>query len=101
MAWPYGECSAELEQLSAECGYHASWSVWKGTNSQHSRWRVPLGSHDNLIRFAAKASGVYALTEAKLHRLMERRRVKRRSPSALAEVENGIRANAELGAEAK
>lgn len=74
MAWPYGECSAHLEQLSAESGYAASWSVWKGTNGRHSRWRVPLGARDNLIRFAAKASGIYALTEARLHRYQERAR---------------------------
>jgi peptidoglycan/xylan/chitin deacetylase (PgdA/CDA1 family) len=73
LAWPYGECNAELELLSAECGYRASWSVWKGTNSQHSRWRVPLGRRDNLARFAVKSSGVYALTKAKWHRLAEKR----------------------------
>jgi peptidoglycan/xylan/chitin deacetylase (PgdA/CDA1 family) len=74
MAWPYGECNSRLEQLSGECGYAASWSVWKGTNGPHSRWRVPLGARDNLVRFVAKASGVYALTEAKLHRYAEERR---------------------------
>src|SRR5258707_1161445 len=49
MAWPYGECNAELETLSRECGYRAAWSVWKGTNSAHSLWRVPLGRRDNLV----------------------------------------------------
>jgi peptidoglycan/xylan/chitin deacetylase (PgdA/CDA1 family) len=73
LAWPYGECNAELELLSAECGYRASWSVWKGTNSQHSRWRVPLGRRDNLARFVVKSSGIYALTKAKWHRLAEKR----------------------------
>lgn len=73
LAWPYGECNAELESLSAECGYRASWSVWKGTNSQHSRWRVPLGRRDNLARFVVKSSGIYALTKAKWHRLTENR----------------------------
>ena len=68
LAWPYGECNAELERLSAACGYRASWSVWKGTNSTHSRWRVPLGRRDNLARFVVKSSGVYALTKAKWHR---------------------------------
>ncbi len=73
MAWPYGECSPQLEQLSAASGYHASWSVWKGTNSQHSLWRVPLGHQDNLARFILKVSGFYAL-EAKRHRLLDRYR---------------------------
>jgi peptidoglycan/xylan/chitin deacetylase (PgdA/CDA1 family) len=77
MSWPYGECRAHLEQLSAECGYAASWSVWKGSNGRHSRWRVPLGARDNLLRFVAKASGVYALTEARWHRYQERGRVRR------------------------
>jgi peptidoglycan/xylan/chitin deacetylase (PgdA/CDA1 family) len=72
LAWPYGECNAELEALSAECGYRASWSVWKGTNSLHSRRRVPLGRKDNLVRFVAKASGVYALTKARWHRLSDK-----------------------------
>jgi len=70
MAWPFGECDAGLERLSAECGYRAAWSVWKGSNSMHSRWRVPLGRRDNLVRFIAKASGVYAITEARRHRFM-------------------------------
>jgi peptidoglycan/xylan/chitin deacetylase (PgdA/CDA1 family) len=74
MAWPFGNCDAELEQLSAECGYRAAWSVWQGTNSLHSRWRVPLGRQDNMPRFIAKASGVYALTEARRHRYGERRK---------------------------
>jgi len=72
MAWPYGECNAELERLSAECGYRASWSVWKGTNTTHSRRRVPLGRNDNMLRFIAKVSGAYFPTkflEQKLERL--------------------------------
>jgi len=68
LAWPYGECNSELEMLSADCGYRASWSVWKGTNSAHSRWRVPLGRRDNLTRFVVKSSGFYELTKAKMHR---------------------------------
>ena len=76
LAWPYGECNSELEQLSEECGYRASWSVWKGTNSTHSLWRVPLGRRDNLARFVIKSSGVYALTKAKWHRRTEVRNQK-------------------------
>jgi peptidoglycan/xylan/chitin deacetylase (PgdA/CDA1 family) len=68
LAWPYGECNPELEALSGICGYRASWSVWKGSNGAHSRWRVPLGSRDHMLRFIAKASGLYAWTEAKWHR---------------------------------
>lgn len=74
VAWPYGECSAEVEQLAGECGYRAGWSVWQGTNGSFSRWRVPLGRNDYMLRFVAKASGVYGATEAKLHRFRERRR---------------------------
>jgi peptidoglycan/xylan/chitin deacetylase (PgdA/CDA1 family) len=59
MAWPYGECNEELEQLSEEAGYRASWSVWKGHNTRHSLFRVPLGRHDNMARFIAKVSGAY------------------------------------------
>jgi len=73
MAWPYGECNLELERLSAACGYRAAWSVWKGTNGTYSRWRVPLGRNDNLIRFAAKSSGVYGLSKARWHRFRNRR----------------------------
>jgi peptidoglycan/xylan/chitin deacetylase (PgdA/CDA1 family) len=73
MAWPFGECDEYLEQLSKECGYRASWSVWKGANRMHSRWRVPLGRRDNMVHFAAKASGVYALTKARWHRSTEKR----------------------------
>jgi peptidoglycan/xylan/chitin deacetylase (PgdA/CDA1 family) len=79
LAWPYGECNEEVEQIAGECGYRAAWSVWKGTNSQFARWRVPLGRNDHLLRFIAKASGVYGLTEARLHRLQERRAIASRS----------------------
>lgn len=72
LAWPYGECSAELEALSAKCGYRAAWSVWKGSNTAHSRRRVPLGRNDDLPRFVAKVSGAYALTKANWHRLSDR-----------------------------
>jgi peptidoglycan/xylan/chitin deacetylase (PgdA/CDA1 family) len=79
MSWPYGECDERLERLSAECGYRAAWSVWKGNNGAHCRWRVPLGHRDNIARFILKASGFYALTEARCHRFQEQR--KRRAAS--------------------
>ena len=63
MAWPYGECNAEMEELSKQCGYRAAWSVWKGTNTSHSLWRVPLSRRDNLVRFIAKVSGAYFPTK--------------------------------------
>ncbi len=72
LAWPFGECNEELEQLSAECGYRASWSVWKGNNSLHSLRRVPLGRRDNLARFVIKSSGFYALTKARWHRFNQK-----------------------------
>jgi peptidoglycan/xylan/chitin deacetylase (PgdA/CDA1 family) len=74
MAWPYGECTPAVEQLAGECGYRAAWSVWKGNNGRFSRWRVPLGRNDHMLRFVAKCSGLYGLTEARLHRYQERRR---------------------------
>ncbi len=58
-AWPFGSCSPELERLSAECGYRAAWTVWRGAHRQHSLWRVPLGRNDNLARFIAKSSRIY------------------------------------------
>jgi peptidoglycan/xylan/chitin deacetylase (PgdA/CDA1 family) len=63
MAWPYGECDGRMELLSEECGYRASWSVWKGHNARHSRWRIPLGRYDNMPRFIAKVSGAYFPTK--------------------------------------
>jgi len=77
LAWPFGECSEELEELSAECGYRAAWSVWKGSNNQHSRWRIPLGRHDGLTRFIAKTTGVYGASKARWHRYKDRRDVGR------------------------
>jgi len=87
MAWPYGECNPELERLSAECGYRAAWSVWKGTNNEYSRWRVPLGRRDNLVRFIAKSSGVYALTKARWHRLRDGRERAAFQPGSTAEIQ--------------
>lgn len=80
LAWPFGECDQQLERLAAECGYRAAWSVWKGDNGPYSRWRVPLGRWDNLPRFIAKTTGVYAATKARWHR-----RRAQREPPATAE----------------
>lgn len=59
LAWSFGDCNEELEKMSAEAGYRAAWSVWNGNNTEHSRWRVPLGRNDNLVRFIAKVSSFY------------------------------------------
>ena len=90
LAWPYGECNEELERLSEDCGYRASWSVWKGTNSTHSRWRVPLGRRDNFARFLTKSSGFYALTKAKWHRRAEVRGQKSEVRSQRSEGKLGV-----------
>ena len=84
LAWPYGECNSGLEHLSAECGYRASWSVWKGTNSNHSRWRVPLGRNDDLLRLIIKSSGFYALTKARWHRFKQKSASQKRCSDELA-----------------
>lgn len=59
LAYPYGDCNAKVEKLSEKCGYAAAWSVWNGQNTPFSRWRVPLGRNDNLLRFIAKVSPFY------------------------------------------
>ena len=59
LAYPYGDCNEKVEKLSEECGYAAAWSVWNGKNTPFSRWRVPLGRNDNLLRFIAKVSPFY------------------------------------------
>ena len=59
LAYPYGDCNRAIERLSEQCGYTAAWSVWNGKNTAHSRWRVPLGRNDNLLRFIAKVSPFY------------------------------------------
>ena len=59
LAYPYGDCNRKVEKLSEECGYAAAWSVWNGKNTPFSRWRVPLGRNDNLLRFIAKVSPFY------------------------------------------
>lgn len=59
LAYPYGDCDTLTEKLSEECGYRAAWSIWNGKNTPFSRWRVPLGRNDNLLRFIAKVSKAY------------------------------------------
>ncbi len=59
LAYPYGDCNKMVEKLSEQCGYAAAWSVWNGKNTPFSRWRVPLGTNDNLLRFIAKISSAY------------------------------------------
>jgi peptidoglycan/xylan/chitin deacetylase (PgdA/CDA1 family) len=76
MAWPFGECNEHLEHLSKEAGYRAAWSVWKGANTRYALWRVPLGRRDNMMKFIAKASGVYGLTKARWHRYSQKPEVR-------------------------
>ncbi len=59
LAYPYGDCSISTEMMAEACGYRAAWSVWNGTNSAYSQWRVPLGRSDSLPRFIAKVSRAY------------------------------------------
>lgn len=59
LAYPYGDCDTAIERLSEHCGYQAAWSVWNGSNTPFSRWRVPLGRNDGMLRFLAKVSGAY------------------------------------------
>lgn len=59
LAYPYGDCNEKTQELAVSCGYRAAWSVWNGENSNFSRWRVPLGRHDNMPRFVAKVSPAY------------------------------------------
>ena len=47
LAWPYGDCDAELEALSGECGYRASWSVWKGSDRAFTMARASRQSRHN------------------------------------------------------
>lgn len=72
LAWSYGDCNARLERLSRECGYQAAWSVWNGWNTEHSRWRVPLGRRDNLPRFIAKVSPFYFPVKRRLRPPIQR-----------------------------
>lgn len=58
-AYPYGDCNTRIERLCRKSGYTAAWSVWNGNNSPFSRWRVPLGTPDNVTRLKAKVSSVY------------------------------------------
>lgn len=59
LAYPYGDCNRAVERLSEAAGYRAAWSVWNGSNTRFSLWRVPLGKNDDLLRFAAKISAAY------------------------------------------
>ena len=91
LAWPFGECNEHLEQLSKECGYRASWSIWKGANTMHSRWRVPLGRRDTMVKFIAKASGAYALTKARWHRARDQRSEVRSQKSEVRDRRSEVR----------
>ena len=59
LAYPYGDCNTRIERLCANAGYLAAWSVWNGNHTPFSRWRVPLGTGDNLTRLRAKLSPMY------------------------------------------
>lgn len=90
LAWSYGDCSAELERLSAGCGYRAAWSVWNGWNTPHSRWRVPLGRNDNLPRFIAKVSPLYFPVKRFLRPPIERTSASEDTVGAKSKNENPV-----------
>ena len=58
-AYPFGDCNERIEELCRKSGYKAAWSVWNGNNTPFSRWRVPLGTFDNVPRLMAKLSPFY------------------------------------------
>ena len=58
-AYPYGDCNKRMENLCRKSGYAAAWPVWNGNNTPFSRWRVPLGTFDNVPRLMAKLSRFY------------------------------------------
>jgi peptidoglycan/xylan/chitin deacetylase (PgdA/CDA1 family) len=75
MSWPYDESNDRLERLSAECGFRASWSGWKASDSQYSYRRVPVLRGDNIHRFIAKvkrATSPVELAERKLSEIRNR-----------------------------
>ncbi len=59
LAYPYGDCGVSTEKLAEKCGYKAAWTIWNGTNTPFSRWRIPLGRNDGMARFVAKVSPAY------------------------------------------
>ena len=59
LAYPYGDCNTRIERICSHAGYTAAWSVWNGNNTPFSRWRVPLGTYDNITRLKAKLSPMY------------------------------------------
>lgn len=66
MAYPYGACSPALEEMSRLCGYRAAWTVWSGANTTYARWRVPVGRHDDSLRFRLKRSVAYFCLKRRL-----------------------------------
>ena len=55
LTYPFGDLDFETEAIARLAGYRAAWSVWKGSNSNFSRWRIPLGRQNQI---GSAASGL-------------------------------------------
>jgi len=59
ISYPFGACDEGIKNIAGEVGYRAGFSVWNRGPDTYSIRRVPLHTHDGLIRFRFKISPLY------------------------------------------
>ncbi len=59
ISYPFGACDDGIKNIAGEAGYRAGFSVWNRRPDTYSIRRVPLHTHDGLIRFRFKISPLY------------------------------------------
>ncbi|MFX0198882.1 MAG: polysaccharide deacetylase family protein [Candidatus Hodarchaeota archaeon] len=64
ISYPFGDCDDGIKGVVANAGYRAGFSVWNKKPDIYSIRRVPLHTHDGLMRFKFKVSPLYSLTKS-------------------------------------
>ena len=59
ISYPFGACDEGIKNIVGEAGYRAGFSVWNSKPDTYSIRRIPLHTHDGLIRFKCKISPLY------------------------------------------
>jgi len=59
ISYPFGACDEGIKNIVGEAGYRAGFSVWNRKPDAYSIRRVPLHTHDGLMRFRLKISPLY------------------------------------------
>ncbi|NIO19332.1 MAG: polysaccharide deacetylase family protein [Candidatus Aenigmarchaeota archaeon] len=64
ISYPFGAVNERVKNVVRESGYKAGFSIWNRKSDIYSIRRIPLHTHDYLMRFKFKVSPLYSITKS-------------------------------------